>query len=77
MVLDSGGQRVEDRRGGLIGRRNGGVCAGGRAGCPDALIGTEQPIPEEIDHRKIEIPVAMVYKMQLLLSSEPGEATKP
>ena len=77
MVLDSGGQRVEDRRGGLIGRRNGGVCAGGRAGCPDALIGTEKPIPEEIDHREVAVPMAVVDEMELLLSPEPRKTAKP
>lgn len=44
---------------------------------PDATIGAEKPIPEEIDHRKIAFPVAVVDKMELLLSPEPGKAAKP
>ena len=43
----------------------------------DKAIGAEQPIPEEIDHRKIAVPIAVVDEMELLLSSEPGKAAKP
>src|SRR2546430_1086010 len=42
-----------------------------------AAIGAEKPIPEEIDHREIAVPVAVVDKMELLLSPEPGKAAKP
>ena len=40
-------------------------------------IGAEQPIPEEIDHREIAVPIAVVDEMELLLSPEPGKAAKP
>jgi hypothetical protein len=43
----------------------------------DTAIGVEQPIPEEIDHREVVIPVAMVYEMELLLLPEPRKAAKP
>ena len=39
--------------------------------------GAEQPIPEEIDHREIAVPMAVVDEMELLLSSKPGKAAKP
>jgi hypothetical protein len=40
-------------------------------------IGAEKPIPEEIDHREIAVPMAVVNEMELLLSSKPGKAAKP
>jgi len=43
----------------------------------DTAIGAEQPIPEEIDHREVVVPVAMVDEMELLLSPEPRKAAKP
>jgi len=43
----------------------------------DAAIGAEKPIPEEIDHREIAVPVAVVDEMELLLSPKPGKAAKP
>ena len=42
----------------------------------DTAIGAEKPIPEEIDHRKIAVPMAVVDEMELLLSSKPGKAAK-
>lgn len=47
--------------------------------CPrlDTAIGTEKPIPEEIDHREIAVRVAVMDKMELLLSPEPKKAAKP
>jgi hypothetical protein len=42
-----------------------------------SAIGAEKPIPEEIDHREITVPTAMVDEMELLLLSEPGKAAKP
>ena len=43
----------------------------------DAAIGAEKPIPEEIDHREIAVPMAVVNEMELLLSSKPGKVAKP
>jgi len=43
----------------------------------DAPIGTEKPIPEIVDYRKIAISMSMVEKMELLLSSEPGKSSQP
>jgi hypothetical protein len=43
----------------------------------DTVIGAEKPIPEEIDHREIAVPLAVVDEMEFLLSSEPGKAAKP
>jgi hypothetical protein len=43
----------------------------------DMAIGAEKPIPEEIDHREIAVPMAVVNEMELLLSSKPGKAAKP
>ena len=40
-------------------------------------IGAEKPIPEEIDHREIAVPMAVVDEMELLLSPEPRKAAKP
>ena len=42
-----------------------------------AAVGAEKLIPEEIDHREIAVPVAVVDKMELLLSPEPGKVAKP
>ena len=33
----------------------------------DTVIGAEKPIPEEIDHREIAVPMAVVDEMELLL----------
>jgi hypothetical protein len=41
----------------------------------DAPIGTEKPIPEIVDYRKIAISISVVEKMELLLSSEPGKSS--
>jgi hypothetical protein len=35
----------------------------------DAPIGTEQPIPEIVDYRKIAIDIPVVEKMELLLTA--------
>jgi hypothetical protein len=43
----------------------------------DAPVGTEKPIPEIVDHRKIAIGVPVVEKMELLLSPEPGKSSQP
>jgi len=43
----------------------------------DASIGTEKPIPEIVDYRKIAIGMPMVEKMELLLSPEPGKSPQP
>jgi hypothetical protein len=40
-------------------------------------IGTEDPIPEEIDHREISVRVPVMNKMKFLLASEPREPPKP
>ena len=40
----------------------------------DAPIGTEKPIPEIVDYRKIAIGMPVVEKMELLLSPEPGKS---
>jgi len=40
-------------------------------------IGTEDPIPEEMDHCKITVCVPVMNKVQLLLASEPREPLKP
>jgi hypothetical protein len=42
----------------------------------DAPIGTEQPIPEIVDYRKIAIGIPVVEKMELL-SPEPGKSSQP
>jgi hypothetical protein len=46
-------------------------------GQPRTSVGAEKPIPEEIDHCEIAVPVAVVDEMELLLSSKPGKAAKP
>ena len=43
----------------------------------DAPIGTEKPIPEIVDHRKIAIGMPVVEEMELLLSPEPGKSSQP
>jgi hypothetical protein len=43
----------------------------------DAPIGTEKPIPEIVDYRKIGIGIPVVEKMKLLLSPEPGKSSQP
>ena len=43
----------------------------------DAPIGTEKPIPEIVDYRKIAISMPVVQKMELLLSPEPGKSSQP
>ena len=43
----------------------------------DAPIGTEKPIPEIVDYRKIAIDMPVVEKMELLLSPEPGKSSQP
>lgn len=40
-------------------------------------IGAKDPIPEEIDHRKIAVCVPVVNEMQFLLASEPFKPLKP
>ena len=43
----------------------------------DASIGTEKPIPEIVDYRKIAISMPVVEKMELLLPPEPGKSPQP
>jgi hypothetical protein len=43
----------------------------------DAPIGTEKPIPEIVDYRKIAIGMPVVEEMELLLSPEPGKSSRP
>ena len=43
----------------------------------DAAIGTEKPIPEIVDYRKIAVGIPVVEKMQLLLSPGPGKSSQP
>jgi hypothetical protein len=43
----------------------------------DMAIGAKKPIPEEINHREVAVPMAVVDEMELLLSPEPGKAAKP
>src|SRR5262249_37485 len=40
-------------------------------------IGTENPIPEEMDHREIAVRVPMMNEMQFLFPSEPCKSLKP
>ena len=56
-----------------VGRLN----VGSRGRADNATVGTKKPIPEEIEHREIAVPMAVVDEMELLLSSEPGKAAKP
>jgi hypothetical protein len=39
-------------------------------------IGTKNPIPEEMDHRKIAVRVQVMNEVQLLFSSEPSKLLK-
>ena len=43
----------------------------------DAPIGTEKPIPEIVDYRKIAIGMPVVEEMELLLSPEPSKLSQP
>ena len=43
----------------------------------DAPIGTEKPIPEIVNYRKIAIGMPVVEKMELLLSPELGKSSQP
>src|SRR5216683_6496099 len=40
-------------------------------------IGTENPIPEEMDHREIAVRVPVMNEMQFLFASEPCKPLKP
>lgn len=40
-------------------------------------IGTENPVPKKVDYREISIRVAVMYKVKLLLASEPRKPMKP
>ena len=40
-------------------------------------IGTENPIPEKMDHRKISVRVPVMNEVQLLFASEPCKLLKP
>jgi len=40
-------------------------------------MGAEKPIPKEIDHREIAVPMPVVNEMELLFSSEPEKAAQP
>ena len=40
-------------------------------------IGTENPIPEEVNYTKITIRVTVMNKVQFLLASEPRKPLKP
>src|SRR5271166_3230169 len=40
-------------------------------------IGTENPIPEETDHREIAVRVPVMNEVQFLLPSEPCKPLKP
>jgi hypothetical protein len=37
------------------------------------LVGSEQPVPEEVDNRKVAVSVQMVDEVKLLLAPEPSE----
>ena len=57
-----------------------GLCNQDGLGIPmriDASIGTEKPIPEIVDYRKIAISMPVMEKMELLLSPEPGKSPQP
>ena len=43
-------------------------------GCP---IGSEDSVPEEVDHGKVFVRVPMMHEMQLLLAPEPCKPSKP
>ena len=38
------------------------------------LVGSEQSVPEEVDHRKIAVGVQMMEEVKLLFASKPSEA---
>jgi hypothetical protein len=40
-------------------------------------IGTENPVPEEMDHCKIAVRVSVMNKVQLLLAPKPCKPLKP
>jgi hypothetical protein len=40
-------------------------------------IGTENPIPEEMDHREIAVRVPVMNEVQFLFASEPCKLLKP
>jgi hypothetical protein len=40
-------------------------------------IGTENPIPEEMDHREIAVRVPVMNEVQFLFASEPCKPLKP
>ena len=40
-------------------------------------IGTEDPIPEEMDHREIAVRMPVMNKVQFLFPSEPCKSLKP
>ena len=40
-------------------------------------IGTENPIPEKMDHRKITVRMPVMNKVQLLFASKPCKLLKP
>src|SRR6516165_1018433 len=40
-------------------------------------IGTQNPIPEEMDHREIAVRVPVMNEMQVLFPSEPCKSLKP
>jgi hypothetical protein len=42
-----------------------------------ASIGTENPVPKEMDHREITVRVPVMDEMQFLLPSEPCKSLKP
>ena len=42
-----------------------------------ASIGTENPIPEEMDHREIAVRVPVMNEMQFLFPSEPCKSLEP
>jgi hypothetical protein len=43
----------------------------------DAAKGAEEPVPKEIDYRKITVSMAVVDEMELPLSPEPPKSAKP
>src|SRR5436309_12253424 len=42
-----------------------------------AVIGTENPIPEEMDHREIAVRVPVMNEVQFLFPSEPRKPLEP
>src|ERR1700693_4967210 len=48
----------------------------GRASPSRSSIGTENPIPEEMDHREIAVRVPVMNEVQLLFPSEPRKPLK-